>query len=67
MILITMERNVNQSRVEWNGRDISKYVRGVQVSAMIGGLTAVTLHLVEDVAIIGEAGQIEFVKGQRDA
>jgi hypothetical protein len=41
-----------------DGMDISQYVRGVDVHAHVGDVTEVTITLLANVEILGEAGRL---------
>jgi len=62
MVLITLEANGHDCRVELDGQDISKRLRGIELEAHVGSLTYVRLFLIDDVTIVGEAGKLEFHK-----
>ena len=50
-----------------DGVDVSNYVRGVDVHAHVGEVTEVTITLLANVEILGEAGRLIFRKeGNRE-
>lgn len=66
MVLITLAKNPIDCRVEIDRIDISSRLCRIEVDAAIGARqTCVRLTVVDDVAIVGEAGRIEFIKQPR--
>jgi hypothetical protein len=63
MLLIQLGKRTQDCRVEFDGKDISKLVVGVELRAFVGqALTEVRITLLDEVVIMGEAGRVEFVK-----
>lgn len=59
-VAIALGRLAVDSRVFINGQDISHAVRGIEVTAVVGELSTVTLTLSAAVEITGEAGVLGF-------
>jgi hypothetical protein len=66
MMLIQLARHPHECRVEWNGVDITPTLTSIDVRAHLGtAITTIVLTVIDDVAIIGEPGRLEFKKGPR--
>lgn len=62
MLLITLEKNGRDCRVDLDGQDISGRLCRIEISADVHETTLVRLTLRDDVTIAGEAGRLEFLK-----
>jgi hypothetical protein len=63
MILLTLAKRPHECRVELNGVDITPVLTGIDIRAHMGtAITSITLTLLDDVTVIGDAGHFEFHK-----
>jgi len=66
VVLITLEPNPHDCRVELDGKDISSRLCRIEVDANVGsGATVVRLTLIDSVTIAGIAGVLEFIQPPR--
>ena len=61
-IAIVLGELAMNSKVILDGIDISHYICGIEVRAMVNERTAITLHLIAGVELTGEAGQLLIEK-----
>jgi hypothetical protein len=62
VILLTLEPNAADCRLELDGVDVSKRIRGVAIEANVGELTVIRLTILDSVTVVGEPGRFEFVR-----